>query len=74
MVGATLDDVEAGNRAGCRTILFDNGNETEWHMDGKRWPSVVVGDLERWLHGGPRGSLESSSILPDCTTFRCHLN
>lgn len=50
MVGATLDDVEAGNRAGCRTILLDNGNETEWHMDGKRWPSVVVGDLDEAAH------------------------
>lgn len=47
MVGDTLDDVEAGNRAGCRTILLDNGNETEWRVDGKRWPTVVVGDLER---------------------------
>lgn len=47
MVGDTLDDVEAGNRAGCRTILVDNGNETEWHVDGKRWPSVVVNDLDR---------------------------
>lgn len=47
MVGDTLDDVEAGNRAGCRTILLDNGNETEWRVDGKRWPAVVVGDLDR---------------------------
>ena len=47
MVGDTLDDVEAGNRAGCRTILLDNGNETEWRVDGKRWPGLVVGDLER---------------------------
>ncbi len=47
MVGDTLDDVEAGNRAGCRTILLDNGNETEWRMDGKRWPGAVVTDLDR---------------------------
>ena len=47
MVGDTLDDVEAGNRAGCRTILIDNGNETEWRVDGQRWPTVVVGDLDR---------------------------
>ena len=50
MVGATLDDVEAGNRAGCRTILLDNGSETEWHMDGRRWPSVVVADLDEAAH------------------------
>src|SRR6185295_18935494 len=30
MVGDILDDVEAGARAGCRTVLIDNGNETEW--------------------------------------------
>ncbi len=47
MVGDTLDDVEAGNRAGCRTILLDNGHETAWRMDGERWPTVVVDDLDR---------------------------
>src|SRR6185437_10611233 len=30
LVGDILDDVEAGNRAGCGTVLIDNGNETEW--------------------------------------------
>jgi D-glycero-D-manno-heptose 1,7-bisphosphate phosphatase len=30
MIGDILNDVEAGNRAGCQTILIDNGNETEW--------------------------------------------
>ncbi|PZR51010.1 D-glycero-alpha-D-manno-heptose-1,7-bisphosphate 7-phosphatase [Paraburkholderia fungorum] len=33
-VGDILDDVEAGNRAGCRTVLLDNGHETEW-LDGQ---------------------------------------
>lgn len=47
MIGDTLDDVEAGNRAGCRTILLDNGNETEWHVGGQRWPDLVVPDLDR---------------------------
>jgi len=27
-IGDILNDVEAGCRAGCRTILIDNGNET----------------------------------------------
>jgi D-glycero-D-manno-heptose 1,7-bisphosphate phosphatase len=27
MVGATLDDVEAGRRAGCRSVLLDDGRE-----------------------------------------------
>ncbi len=30
MVGDILDDIEAGNRAGCRTIMVDNGHETQW--------------------------------------------
>jgi D-glycero-D-manno-heptose 1,7-bisphosphate phosphatase len=30
MIGDILDDVEAGNRAGCRTIMVDNGHETQW--------------------------------------------
>jgi histidinol phosphatase-like enzyme len=30
MIGDILNDVEAGNRAGCKTVLIDNGNETEW--------------------------------------------
>ena len=46
MVGDILDDVEAGNRAGCRTILIDNDNETEWRLSTLRWPTVVVRNLE----------------------------
>ena len=50
MVGDILDDVEAGRRAGCRTILIDNGNETEWYVDPRnahlRTPDHVVPDLE----------------------------
>ena len=30
MVGDILDDVEAGARAGCRTVLLDVGNEMQW--------------------------------------------
>lgn len=45
MVGDILDDVEAGRRAGCRTILIDNGNETEWKRGPAREPELVVRDL-----------------------------
>lgn len=38
MVGDILDDIEAGNRAGCRTILINNGNETEWKTSALRSP------------------------------------
>jgi D-glycero-D-manno-heptose 1,7-bisphosphate phosphatase len=46
MVGDILDDVEAGHRAGCRTILIDNGHETEWVPGPLRVPDHVVEDLD----------------------------
>ena len=45
MVGDILDDVEAGWRAGCRTVLVDNGNETEWVGGPGRRPDVTVASL-----------------------------
>jgi len=45
MVGDILDDVEAGRRAGCRTVLVDNGNETEWQLDDHRRPHAKVAGL-----------------------------
>jgi len=45
MVGDILHDVEAGNRAGCRTILLDNGNETEWRLGPRRIPTRMAPDL-----------------------------
>lgn len=45
MIGDILHDVEAGNRAGCRTVLLDNGNETEWMINSYRQPSYITGDL-----------------------------
>jgi D-glycero-D-manno-heptose 1,7-bisphosphate phosphatase len=45
MIGDILNDVEAGRRAGCRTILIDNGGETEWLGGSLRTPHVTVPDL-----------------------------
>ena len=45
MVGDILDDIEAGRRAGCRTILLDVGNETEWRLSDARWPDHIVPGL-----------------------------
>jgi histidinol-phosphate phosphatase family protein len=45
LVGDILDDVEAGRRAGCRTVLIDNGNETEWRRAPEREPHHVAADL-----------------------------
>ncbi len=47
MIGDILDDVEAGRRAGCRTCLIDNGNETEWKMSDVRRPDRVAADLSQ---------------------------
>lgn len=45
MIGDILHDVEAGNRAGCRTIFLDNGNETEWDINEWRKPDFITGNL-----------------------------
>lgn len=45
LVGDILDDIEAGHRAGCRTILLDNGHETEWLWSPWRMPDYRTADL-----------------------------
>jgi D,D-heptose 1,7-bisphosphate phosphatase len=45
MVGDILHDVEAGRWAGCRTVLLDNGHETEWQLTETRWPDHLAGTL-----------------------------
>jgi D-glycero-D-manno-heptose 1,7-bisphosphate phosphatase len=45
MVGDILDDVEAGRRAGCRTLLIDNGGETEWRSGECRQPDFTTDNL-----------------------------
>lgn len=42
MIGDILNDVEAGNTAGCRTILLNNGNETEWIAGDARTPTYLA--------------------------------
>jgi D-glycero-D-manno-heptose 1,7-bisphosphate phosphatase len=45
MIGDILNDVEAGNRAGCKTILLDIGNETEWSESPFRTPTFIAPDF-----------------------------
>jgi histidinol-phosphate phosphatase family protein len=45
LIGDILDDVEAGNRAGCRTVLLDVGSETQWQRSPIRTPDFVAVDL-----------------------------
>ena len=40
MVGDTLDDVEAGHRAGAQGLLFDSGSETAWRRSPLRQPDA----------------------------------
>jgi D-glycero-D-manno-heptose 1,7-bisphosphate phosphatase len=47
MIGDILDDVEAGNRAGCRSILIENGGETKWLPGEMRDPSYRALDLKQ---------------------------
>jgi histidinol-phosphate phosphatase family protein len=47
LVGDILHDIEAGNRAGCRTVLVNNHHETEWDLSSIRQPSFIVNDLKR---------------------------
>lgn len=44
-IGDILNDIEAGRQAGCRTILIDNGNETEWQLSRPRLPHHMVNNL-----------------------------
>jgi len=45
MIGDLLDDIEAGRRAGTRTVLLDVGNETQWRVSPLRTPHHRCGDL-----------------------------
>jgi len=47
MIGDILNDVQAGNTAGCRSIIIDNGNETEWDLQDEplRIPEFISADF-----------------------------
>lgn len=47
MIGDILNDVEAGNRAGCRTVIIDNGNETEWLPGPMRTPDITCKNINQ---------------------------
>jgi D-glycero-D-manno-heptose 1,7-bisphosphate phosphatase len=51
MIGDILNDVEAGNRAGCKTVLIDNGNETEWVDGTYRKPTFVCKTINHAASG-----------------------
>jgi rfaE bifunctional protein nucleotidyltransferase chain/domain len=45
IIGDILNDVEAGHRAGCRSILLNAGNETEWMSGPGRDPEYIASTL-----------------------------
>lgn len=45
MIGDILHDVEAGNRAGCRSILLNKGNETVWEANDYNKPEHIADDM-----------------------------
>jgi histidinol phosphatase-like enzyme len=46
-IGDILDDVESGRRAGCRTILINDGHETEWQVTNPlRTPHAMVSNFK----------------------------
>jgi D-glycero-D-manno-heptose 1,7-bisphosphate phosphatase len=65
MVGDILHDVEAGRWAGCRTVLLNNGHETEWQLTETRWPDYVAATLLEAAQlialSIPRSPLETST-------------
>ncbi len=50
MVGDILDDIEAGRRAGCRTVLLEVGNETVWRQGPLRVPHARAPNVFEAAH------------------------
>jgi histidinol-phosphate phosphatase family protein len=46
LIGDRLDDIEAGVRAGCRTVLLDDGREREWRLSETRLPHHMALGLD----------------------------
>jgi histidinol phosphatase-like enzyme len=63
VVGDILHDVEAGRRAGCRTVLIDNGNETQWQGSALRMPHILVHGLDQAAHAIARLSERQPSAF-----------
>jgi len=67
MIGDILHDVEAGHRAGCRSVLIDNGNETRWVMNDVRQPEHRAADMEaaaQWILLAAEGDKDDQPIEP----------
>ena len=68
MIGDILDDVEAGRRAGCRSVLLDVGNETEWRLSPLREPqhrAVDLLDAARHIVASDRRTASVAAAAPE---------
>ena len=45
LVGDTLQDIEAGNRAGCQTVWINSQAESDWLLPSIRKPAFIAKDL-----------------------------
>jgi D-glycero-D-manno-heptose 1,7-bisphosphate phosphatase len=63
MIGDILDDVEAGNAAGCKTILIDNGNETEWLSGPNRSPDYLAPNINTAAEQILQDSVTNAKLL-----------
>ena len=66
-VGDILNDVEAGRRAGCRTVLVDNGSETEWLDGPQRRPHHIAPDFVKAARAILVHDFSSSKGASTCT-------
>lgn len=71
MVGDTLDDVEAGHRAGCRALLLDSGGETVWRRSPLRTPDAICADWRSVAQHILRGPQASTDDPSDRRTASC---
>jgi len=47
LIGDILDDVEAGRRAGCKTIFLANGHEDQWRIGPLRIPDYTAATIDQ---------------------------
>ena len=65
MVGDTLNDVEAGNKAGCKSIMINNGNEKSWTSGAYRLPEYFARNLaeaSRYIVATDNMKLEEAKV------------
>jgi histidinol-phosphate phosphatase family protein len=73
MIGDVRDDVEAGRRAGCRTVLLGGRDEADTLAPPQRVPHVVAGDLLEAAETIMRATAREAVLPPPGTRARPYL-